>query len=140
MGPSGQIDLYVYPLKNNGYMLFDSWLNVNLGAVLESVPLLVTGRYVYGLQRGTYQKAITDRECGTERSTMLYALGLGWQPNRHFRILLGGELQTYRVKKDRNLRYAEGASGSDYYGDVFYIGSRDPRDSKRVYIKTEVAF
>ncbi|MBN2078013.1 MAG: hypothetical protein JW838_03550 [Spirochaetes bacterium] len=140
VGPSGQVDLYVYPLKNNGYMLLDSWLNVNLGAVLESVPLLVTGRYVYGLQRGTYQKAITDTECGTERSTMLYALGLGWQLNKHFRILLGGELQTYRIRKDRVLRYAEGASGSEYYGDTFYIGSREPRDAKRVYIKTEVAF
>lgn len=140
VGPDGQVDLYVYPVKKNGYMLLDSWLNVNLGAVLESVPLLVTGRYVYGLQRGTYQKAITDADCGAERSTMLYALGLGWQFNKHFRILLGGEIQTYRVKKDRLLRYAEGASGSEYYGDVFYIGSREPRDAKRVYVKTEVKF
>ncbi len=132
--------LYVYPVKNNGYMLLDAWLNVNLGAVAESVPLLITGRYVYGLQRGTYQKSIADPNCGKERSSMLYALGLGWQFNKHFRILLGGEWQTYQIKKDRLLRYAEGTTGTEYYGDTLYAGSREPHDSKRVYIKTEVVF
>jgi len=50
------------------------------------------------------------------------------------------------VKKDSLLRYAEGSKGTDYYnatalgaGDI-YVGSREPHDSKRVYVKAEVSF
>jgi len=143
----GSSDVYVYPVKKTGYMLLDSWLNFNLGAVVPSAPLLVTGRFVYGLQRGTYQKLYTDKECGKTRSTMLYAIGLGWQFNKNFRILVGGELQKYFVKKDQMLRYVEStSSGTDYYngtalgiGNV-YVSSHQPHDSKRVYVKTEFTF
>ena len=139
-------EIYVYPVQNRYYMLFDAWFNFNLGALVEKAPLLVTGRFVYGLQRGTYQKMITDPECGKQRTSMLYAAGLGWQFSRNIRILVGGELQKYFVKKDRLLRYAEGSKGTDYYnatalgaGDI-YVGSREPHDSKRVYVKAEVSF
>ncbi|HOD16048.1 MAG TPA: hypothetical protein PKI31_15100, partial [Spirochaetota bacterium] len=143
---SDKREIYVYPVLNRKYMLFDAWLNFNLGALVEKAPLLITGRFVYGLQRGTYQKMITDPECGKQRTSMLYAAGLGWQFSRNIRILVGGELQKYFVKKDRLLRYAEGSKGTDYYnatalgaGDI-YVGSREPHDSKRVYVKAEVSF
>ena len=56
--------IYAYPLQRRGFMLLDSWLNFNLGAVVPDAPLLVNARFVYGLQRGTYQRNITDPELG----------------------------------------------------------------------------
>jgi hypothetical protein len=140
------LSVYAYPVQKRGYMLFDSWINVNLGAVIPVAPLLITGRFVYGLQRGTYQKYLTDTECGKMRRTTLYALGVGWRFNKNFRMLLGVELQKYAVIKNRVLRYAEGTAGTDFYnggalgvGDVF-VGSRAPHETKRLYIKAEVVF
>ncbi|HNW29729.1 MAG TPA: hypothetical protein PKN50_14725 [Spirochaetota bacterium] len=54
----------------------------------------------------------------------------------------GGEIQRYIVNKNRVLRYAE-TGGTDYWTngvDSFYAGSHNPHDTKRVYIKAEVAF
>jgi len=140
-------DIYIYPVQKRGYMIVDSWLHFSLGAVVPTVPLIVTGRFVYGIQRGTYQKFLTDDECGKQRESILYGVGLGWKFNKNVRILVGFELQRYFVKKNRVLRYAEDpAGGTDYFngaafgiGDV-YVGSRNPHDARRVYIKTEVKF
>ena len=137
----------VAPLQRRGFMLLDSWLNFNLGAVVADAPLLITGRFVYGLQRGTYQRNITDTECGKSRNTILYALGLGWAFSKNFRILLGGEIQKYYVNKNQVLAYTETRTASpNYYnasalgaGQIF-VGSRNPHDTKRVYIKAEVVF
>src|SRR5208337_2411699 len=57
--PSGPT-ITAYPRQKRGFMLLDSWLNFNLGGIVPSAPLLVTGRFVYGLQRGPYQRNITD--------------------------------------------------------------------------------
>lgn len=143
----GTNEIYIYPVQRRGYMILDSWLHFNLGAVAPAAPLILTGRFVYGIQRRTYQKYITDTECGKQRQSFLYAAGIGWRFNKNFRILIGAELQRYIVKKDRLLRYTESAgSGTDYYnasglglGNV-YVGSRNPHDAKRLYIKTEVIF
>jgi hypothetical protein len=139
--------IYAYPLQRRGFMLLDSWLNFNLGAVVQDAPLLVTGRFVYGLQRGTYQRNITDPECGKSRNTLTYALGLGWVINKNFRILLGGEITHYKVKKNILLAYNEAPASSPNYYDAsafglgrVFVGSRNPHDTKRVYIKTEVVF
>ncbi len=143
----GSYEFYLYPTLTRGYMLVDAWLNFNPGAVVKDAPLLVTGRYAYGLQRGTYQKLITDKECGKKRETHLYQAGVGWQFNKNFRILLGGELQKYFVKKNSYLRANESqTSGSDYFNasgtgaGFVYVGSKNPRDTKRVYVKAEVSF
>jgi hypothetical protein len=142
----GSFTVYAYPVQKMGHMLFDAWLNMNLGAVAKEFPLLITGRLAYGLQKRTYQKSITDSELGKERRSVAYSMGLGWQFNKNFRILLGGELQKYFVSKERVLRYAEGIRGTEYYngealgfGDVF-VGSKNPRDTKRLYVKCETAF
>jgi len=143
----GTNEIYIYPVQRRGYMIIDSWLHLNLGAVAPAAPLILTGRFVYGIQRRTYQKYITDTECGKQRQSFLYAAGIGWRLSKNFRILFGAELQRYIVKKDRLLRYTESAaSGTDYYngsglglGNV-YVGSRNPHDAKRLYIKTEVIF
>lgn len=143
----GGSTLSAAPRQRRGFMLFDSWLNFNLGGIVAKVPLLVTGRFVYGLQRGTYQRNITDPECGKSRNTLLYALGLGWAFNKNFRILLGGEIERYFVRKNRVLALTEApASSPNYYnasafgvGQIF-VGSRNPHDTRRVYIKTEIVF
>ncbi|MBN2161168.1 MAG: hypothetical protein JW807_17405 [Spirochaetes bacterium] len=134
---------YAYPPVKRGHMLLDAYLNFNLGAILQNAPLLITGRFVYGLQRGTHQKMPTDNEFGKERKSLLYAAGIGWKFNSNVRILVGGEIQRYIVKKDRALRYIE-SRGTDWYSpdaaNALFVGSHNPHDTKRVYVKTEVAF
>jgi hypothetical protein len=144
---SSTLNLTAAPIQRRGFMLLDSWLNFNLGGIVASAPLLITGRFVYGLQRGTYQRALTDTELGKSRNTLLYALGIGWAFNKNFRLLLGGEIEQYKVNKNRVLAFNESAnSGQNYYnasavgaGNIF-VGSRNPHDTKRVYIKTEFVF
>ena len=135
------------PIQRMGFMLLDSWLNFNLGAIVPDAPLLINGRFVYGLQRGTYQRLITDPECGKSRNTFTYALGLGWAVNKNFRIMIGGEITHYKVNKNILLAYNEApASSQNYYNAAalgagqFFVGSRNPHDTKRLYIKTEVVF
>jgi hypothetical protein len=153
-GPGGLLgaaiagnSINAYPLQRRGFMLLDSWLNFNLGAVIPEAPLLVTGRLVYGLQRGSYQRNITDPELGKSRYTLTYALGLGWAVNKNFRILVGGEITHYKVNKNLILAYAEapGSSPNYYNASAFglgtvFVGSRNPHDTKRVYVKAEVVF
>ncbi len=137
-------ELYCYPKQRRGVMIIDTFFNFNLGPVVPKAPLLVTGRFVYGLQRATDQKFYYDTEYRKERVSLLYALGLGWQFNRNVRILLGGEIQKYNIKKARELRYLERTSaGTDWYnagGNYYFAGSKDPKDTKRVYVKAEVTF
>ncbi len=147
---SGSFVINYTPVLRRGYMLIDAWLNFNLGAAVEKAPLLITGRVVYGLSRGSNSvgsiniatpSVTQSTETGKERSTLLYALGIGWKVNQNFRIMVGGELQKYFVKKDRLLRYAESSTSStDWYAGPFYVGSRNPNDTKRVYAKAEVSF
>jgi hypothetical protein len=138
----GSPDIYAYPTHRNGYMIIESFFNFNLGAVIPTAPLIIAGRVVYGLQRGTYQRLITDTECGKERISLLYAIGVGWQFSKNFRIFIGGEVQQYVVKKNRVLRYEE-TDGTDYWSngvESVFTGSHNPHDTKRVYVKAEVAF
>jgi hypothetical protein len=142
--PIGNIN--VYPVQRRGYQLLDAWLNFNLGGIVPTVPLIIVGRYTYGLKYKTYQKNLSDTDLGKQYSTMDYLLGIGWQFNKNVRILLGGEIQRYMVKKNRYLAYSQGTNGTEYYnasvlglGNVF-VGSHNPHDAKRVYIKAEVAF
>ncbi len=140
----GSAEIYCYPKQRRGAMIIDAFFNFNLGPVVPRAPLLVTGRFVYGLQRATDQKLYTDTEYRKQRTSLLYALGIGWQFNRNVRILLGGEIQQYIIRKKRELRYLESQSaGTDWYnagGTYAFVGSRDPRDTKRIYVKAEVTF
>jgi len=148
---SGSVVLNYTPVLRRGYMLIDAWFNFNLGALVEKAPLLITGRFVYGLSRGSNSvgsinfatpSVTQSTETGKQRTSLLYALGIGWKVNQNFRILVGGELQKYSVKKNRLLRYAESStSGTDWHpaGPV-YVGSRNPNDTRRVYVKAEVMF
>jgi hypothetical protein len=139
--------IIAYPVKRTGFMLLDSWFNFSLGAIVKEAPLLVTGRFVYGFHRGTYQRYITDTELGKSRNSMIYALGLGWAFVKNFRIMIGGEIQKYFVKKNRLLTSQEPLTASPNYYNAsalgagqFYVGSRNPHDTKRLYIKAEVVF
>ena len=135
------------PVTRRAYMLIDSWLNFYLGSLVEQAPLELTGRFVYGKQDRTYQRKITDPECGKSRNTYLYAIGLGWVFNKNFRILIGGEIEHYQVVKNRALEYAETTTASpNYYnaaglgaGQIF-VGSRNPHDTRRLYVKAEAKF
>jgi hypothetical protein len=151
VGPAvGGQNIYYSPVLRRGYMLIDSWLNFYLGSLVEQAPIEITGRFVYGLQRRTFQRAITDPECGKSRNTYLYALGVGWVFNKNFRILLGGEIEQYRVVKSPLLSYQEAhgatSNGPNYYNATalgagrIFVGSRNPHDTKRLYVKAEVKF
>ncbi|OHD71859.1 MAG: hypothetical protein A2W19_04085 [Spirochaetes bacterium RBG_16_49_21] len=146
---SGIGSINVYPVQKKGYQILDSWLNFNLGGVVPTAPLLIVGRFVSGLAYKTYQKNLTDTELGNDRKTLLYLVGIGWQFNKNFRILVAGEIQRYIVKKDRYLRYVEStSSGTDYYnGNAIdpslanlFVGSHNPNDARRLYVKAELAF
>jgi hypothetical protein len=140
--------IYLYPRQRRGYQLIDSWLNFNLGAAVPEAPLLIMARFVYGFQDKTYQKFLSDTELAKTRKTMLYLLGLGWRFNKNFRLMVGGEIQRYIVKKNRFLSYAQGNSGTEFFqGSAIdpslanvYVGSHNPNDAKRVYVKAEVSF
>ncbi|OHD64716.1 MAG: hypothetical protein A2176_10460 [Spirochaetes bacterium RBG_13_51_14] len=145
----GTQQLYIYPQRWQGYELLDVYLNFNLGAVVSTVPLLINGRYVHGLQRKTYQKQITDPEFAKTRNTDLYGFGVGWQFNKNFRIMIGGEIQRFFVKKNVFWRYQESAaSGTDWHRtDIWtgavtstFLGSKNPNNAKRLYVKAEVTF
>ncbi len=141
-------ELYFYPKLRRGYMIVDTFFNFNLGAVVPQAPLLVTGRFVYGLQRKTTQRAYTDTEYHKEKVSLLYALGIGWKFNQNVRILLGGEVQRYIARKPRELRYLETQSaGTNWFNAVYngastyaFVPAKDPKDTKRVYIKAEISF
>jgi len=83
-----------------------------------------------------------------ERKTVLYLLGIGWQFNKNVRILVGGELQRYFVTKNKTLSMLQGNSGTEFFNGTaidpalanVYVGSRNPNNAKRVYIKAEVVF
>ena len=150
-----QAQIFFYPEQWRGYQIVDAFLHFNLGAVVRSVPLIVTGRYAYGLQRGTYQKFLADPELGKKRETSLYAAGIGWKFNNNFRILIGGEIQRFLVTKNPYLRYNEQSpttgvgTGTDYYKSNLtslggpntpYVGSTNPHNAKRLYVKVEVTF
>ena len=103
---------------------------------------------MYGFQYRTYQKNLSDTELGKERRTLLYLVGIGWQFNKNVRILLAGEIQRYIVKKNRFLSYAQGNNGTEFFNggaidpalaNVF-VGSHNPNDARRVYVKAEVTF
>ncbi|OHD67968.1 MAG: hypothetical protein A2W19_06895 [Spirochaetes bacterium RBG_16_49_21] len=144
---SGQ-SINLYPVQKRGYQLLDSWLHFNLGGIVPTAPLLLAGRFVYGFQYRTYQKNLSDTELGKERRTLLYLVGIGWQFNKNVRILLAGEIQRYIVKKNRFLSYAQGNNGTEFFNggaidpalaNVF-VGSHNPNDARRVYVKAEVTF
>jgi hypothetical protein len=145
---SGIGSINVYPVQRRGYQLLDSWLNFNLGGIVPTAPIIIVGRFVYGLQYRTYQKNLSDTELDKQRNTMIYLMGIGWQFNKNVRILVGGEIQRYIVKKNRILALAQGTSGTEFYngGAInpalanVYVGSHNPHDAKRVYVKAEVAF
>lgn len=142
----GSQELYIYPQRWQGYELLDAYVNLSLGAKVPEVPLIITGRYTHGLQRKTYQKLPTDPEFGKTRSTDNWGLGIGWQFNKNFRLLVGGEIQKFYVKKNIALRSQESTSGTDTYNGTAlgigtqFAGSHNPHDAKRLYVKAEATF
>lgn len=143
----GTQDLFVYPQQWRSSMIVELFLNFNLGAVVPTVPLIITGRYGHGIQYGTKQKLLTDPEFGKGRKTDAYSVGIGWRFNKNFRILVGGEIQKFFVKKNSALRGLESTpGGTDYYNasalglGILPVGSRNPHDAQRLYVKAEVVF
>ena len=143
-------DVFLYPVLKRGYRILDSWLNFNLGGVVPTVPLILVGRVVYGFQARTHQRLLTNIDFAKERKTILYLLGVGWQFSKNFRIMVGGELQRYFVTKNKTLRLlpVTNTSGTEYFNGgaidpsltTVYVGSKNPNDAKRVYVKAEITF
>jgi len=142
------IDVNLYPVLNRRYWIIDSWLNFYLGAAVPAFPLILTGRVAYGFQARTHQRLLSNIDFDKERKTVLYLLGIGWQFNKNVRILVGGELQRYFVTKNKTLSMLQGNSGTEFFNGTaidpalanVYVGSRNPNNAKRVYIKAEVVF
>jgi hypothetical protein len=141
-------DVYLYPVLRRGYQLVDSWLNFYLGALVPDAPIILVGRVAYGFQARTHQRSLSNIDFDKERKTVLYLLGIGWRFNKNFRILVGGELQRYIVTKNKTLRLLQGNSGTEFFNGGaldpalanVYVGSKNPNDAKRIYVKAEVTF
>ncbi len=142
------IDVNLYPMLKRGYRIIDSWLNFYLGAIVPEARLILAGRVAYGFQARTHQRLLTNIDFDKERKTVLYILGIGWQFNKNFRILVGGELQRYIVTKNKTLRLLQGNSGTEFFNGAaidpalanVYVGSKNPNDAQRLYVKAEVVF
>lgn len=99
------------------FYLIDSWLNVNLGAVMP-FGLLMVGRCAYGQE----MKSLLANN-RVMRETLVLGGGAGYQFNEHLRLLLYYE----------NIRYH---SRSKWHNKA----DKDPSLNNNVYIKAEAKY
>ena len=64
----------------------------NLGEVIPSLPLLVHGRFGYGVQNASEAQGLLE-----DHVTQMYAFGLGWQFNSGVRMLAYYEAYLYEA-------------------------------------------
>ena len=100
---------------HTSYMLAEAYVMANLGEVIPSVPLLIHGRYGYGIEYGN------EISNGSEDyTTQMLAFGLGWQFVDGLRVLAYYETYMY----DRNTD----------------VGYELPLDASNFMVKAEVKF
>jgi hypothetical protein len=106
------------PRHKDNFLLIDSWLNFNLGAIVRTAPVLIMGRCAWG--RESKSLLSNGRQA---HETLLLGGGVGYQFSEYFRMALYYEAIRYHVK------YA------------FHDFTRkDPTPNNSVYIKTEIKF
>ncbi|HRZ26888.1 MAG TPA: hypothetical protein P5346_10000 [Spirochaetota bacterium] len=69
------------------YHLIEAWLHFNLGSFVKQAPVLVIGRFSYGMKNADQDKP-----------TVLLAGGLGYQFNKHIRLL--AYYESYKTKDE----------------------------------------
>jgi hypothetical protein len=106
------------PRHKNNFLLIDSWLNFNLGAVVRPAPVLIMGRCAWGRES---KSLLSNGRQG--RETLLLGGGVGYQFSEYFRMALYYETIRYHV------RYA-----------LHDFTRKDPTPNNNVYIKAEVKF
>jgi hypothetical protein len=99
------------------FLLIDSWINLNLGAVTPA-GILVIGRCSWGKEMKSL--LANDRE---GRETLLLGGGLGYQFNKYFRMLLYYETIRYSLMSK-----------------LHYFTKKDPAPNNNVYIKLEAKY
>jgi hypothetical protein len=99
------------------FLLIDSWINLNLGAVTPA-GILVVGRCSWGKEMKSLLG--NDRE---GRETLLLGGGLGYQFNRYFRMVLYYETIRYSLMTK-----------------LHYFTKKDPAPNNNVYVKLEAKY
>lgn len=106
------------PRYRQRFLLIDSWLNFNLGAIVRPAPILIVGRLAWGREL----KSLLANE-RRSNETLVLGGGMGYQFNEHFRIMLYYETIRYHVAMS-----------------LHDISKKDPTPNNNVYIKAEVKF
>ena len=106
------------PRHKDNFLLIDSWLNFNLGAVVPTAPVLLVGRCAWGREKKSLFS--NGRQA---HETILLGGGVGYQFSEYFRMVLYYEAIRYHV---------------DY--TLHDSTRKDPTPNNSVYIKTEVKF
>jgi len=121
------------PKHKKHFVLSDSWLNFNLGALVPDAPLLLAGRFVYGKE----YPAMTANKMKTT-TTMVKSVGLGWEFNSSVRIMGYYEHITYRICQKQKGVIVD----NNIYPDLgTYVGyNRNPKAANNFYVKAEVKF
>jgi hypothetical protein len=112
-----QLDNNYKPGYREKFMLVDSWLNINIGAV-TAAPVLITGRFAWGKEMGSLLGNYHQ-----SHETLLAAAGLGYQFSKYFRLMGYYEYSRYTV-------------AGKYHDPT----RKDPAPNHNVYVKTEVKF
>jgi hypothetical protein len=99
------------------FLLIDSWINLNLGAVTPA-GILVVGRCSWGKEMKSLLG--NDRE---GRETLLLGGGLGYQFNKYFRMVLYYETIRYSLMTK-----------------FHYFTKKDPAPNNNVYVKLEAKY
>ncbi len=140
---SGTITNSIYTQK---YLLVNGWLNVNLGAVVEPVPLLIIGQFAYGKKIGSRAAFISSNTSSwSDKESVLLGAGVGWQFNKNVRFAVYYEHQNYSSEVSRVATYSDAqaliASPTselfNNYQSNYYL-TKDPINKNNVYLKIEV--
>lgn len=117
--PFSLTDVYQLPMprSRSHYILVDTWLNVDLGALTPANVLLV-GRCIFGREQKNFQVNLRR-----QHDTLLINAGVGYRVNKNLRFLLMYEHVYYWVQSRLTYPY-----------------QRDPTPNRNVYVKTEVQF
>jgi hypothetical protein len=106
------------PRHQDKFMLIDSWLNINIGAIAPTAPVLFVGRCAWGRE---HKSLLSNGRQAHE--TIVLGAGAGYQFSEYFRLVLYYEAIRYHV---------------DYA--LHDVTRKDPTPNNNVYIKTEIKF
>jgi hypothetical protein len=139
------------PKYKKHFVLSDSWVNFNLGAIVPDAPVLLVGRFVYGKE---LPSMVANKMKTT--TTIVKTIGLGWQFNNNVRIVGYYENIDYRIGQKQTGVFVENISKWPTETDDLhatnlnskwnpwsakYAGyNRNPKAANNFYVKAEAKF